>query len=190
MSCTYCDIIKGNKHGAVVYEDEKIISFLSEQPATIGHLIVLPKRHVPIFEELTDSEVSHLFTVANKLSIAVFESVKTEGTNVIVYNGVGAGQDEPHISVNIIARKSGDGIFLEWTPRQLGESEMAAIELRLKNEIEESSAVTHEETAPKEASEEAKNAEPSEPLEKDTTKRDYLKQKEESYLIKQLRRVP
>jgi histidine triad (HIT) family protein len=132
MACEYCDIIDREKESANIYEDDKVVAFLSDQPATIGHIVVAPKKHSPIFEAIDDGIVEHLFKIVNKISIAVFEAIKCEGTNVIVQNGVEAGQEAPHFSVNIIPRKGDDGLLFEWAPKQLSEEEMATIELQLR----------------------------------------------------------
>ena len=185
MTCEYCEIIQGEKEAAKIYEDDKVIAFLSDQPATIGHIIVAPKKHAPIIEAVSDEDIDHVFKIANKISVAVFESLKIEGTNLIVHNGVEAGQEMPHFSVNIIPRKTGDGLMFEWQPKQLKEEEMATIELQLKEEI--GKPVVAAEIPKEEAIEEEPEAK-----EEGAEKKKEIKEgeKEESYLIKQLRRMP
>lgn len=193
MACEYCDIIQGKKGAAVIYSDDQAVAFLSEQPATIGHIIVIPKKHAPILEALGDDDVAHLFSVANRISIAAFEALKIEGTNIIVHNGIEAGQEEPHLSLNIVPRKSDDGMVFEWAPKQLTEEEMATIELQLKQELEkkEPSEPETEKTEEKTPAEEEKSPAPEakEPDGKQEPS-DNLKEKEENYLIKQLKRMP
>ena len=189
MTCEYCDIIEGKKESAKIYEDDKVIAFLAEQPAAIGHVIVAPKRHAPILEALSDEELDQVFKIANKISVAAFEALKIEGTNLIVHNGVEAGQEVPHFSVNIITRKSGDGMMFEWTPRQLSEEEMATVEIQLKEEMEKPEIPTE---IPTEAAAEgeAKGEEGEKGAGEEKKEGEEGEEKEESYLIKQLRRMP
>lgn len=177
MACEYCEIIEGKKEAAKVYEDDTVIAFLAEQPSAIGHVVVAPKRHVPILEAVSDDELDQVFKIANKISVAAFEALKIEGTNIIVHNGVEAGQETAHFSVNIVSRKSGDGMMFEWTPRQLSEEEMATVEIQLKEEMEKPEVPAE---IPKEIAAEGE-AEGEEGA---------GEEKEESYLIKQLRRMP
>ncbi len=197
MSCGYCELIKGKKPSGMIYNGEHIAAFLSNTPATIGHVIVTPKEHIPIMEALPDDLIDRLFRVVNKSSIAIFEAVKCEGTNIIVNNGVEAGQEEPHMSVHILARRTGDGLSFDWQPKQLQEHEMAAVEVNLKKEIErpeikmEAKEETAEETGEEEEAreEETEEKRPEEEKEK-PEKKEKKKEKEENYLIKQLRRMP
>ncbi|MBW2996936.1 HIT family protein [Candidatus Woesearchaeota archaeon] len=182
MACEYCDIIEGKKESAKIYEDSKIVAFLADQPAAIGHIVVAPKRHVPILEAVSDDELDQIFKIANNISVAAFESLKIEGTNIIVHNGVEAGQEAPHFSVNIISRKSGDGMVFEWVPKQLSEEEMATVELQLKEEMEKPEVPAE---IPKEVA-----AEGEEKKEGEAKGEKEGEEKEESYLIKQLRRMP
>lgn len=171
-SCKLCEIFK-QKEG-VVYEDKDVIAVLSQEPAATGHIILSPKKHYPIIEQIPDYEFAHLFHIANKLSIAVFETVGCQGTNIIIQNGVAAGQTIPHASIHIIPRKEGDKLDFQWAPRQLSEEEMSTIELKIK---EEAKTIGDFEKEKK----------------KEAIKLDKKKEKissEENYLIKQLRRIP
>ena len=101
--CEYCEIINSKK-AAIVYEDDKCIAFLAERPVAAGHVIVAPKTHTPIFEEIGDELIGHCFNIATKLSVAVFEAIGAKGTNMIVHNGVEGGQQVAHFCINIISR--------------------------------------------------------------------------------------
>jgi len=182
MSCEYCDMIAGKKEAAKVYEDDKVIAFLSPTPATIGHIVITPKKHVPIFEGVEDAIVEHVSKVANKISIALFEAIKCEGTNLIIQNGMAAGQETPHFSANILARRSGDGFIFEWAPKPLNEEEMAAVELQLKQELEAKPA----EKMPEPAAEEKKE----ETAEKKDEVKEEKPNEEDNYLVRQLKRMP
>ena len=183
MSCRICDMIEGKVSCARIYEDEQVVAFLAERPATIGHIIVTPKKHCPIFESLGDELVEHISAVANKISIAVFEAIKCEGTNMIVHNGLEAGQEDPHFCVNVIARNGGDGLSFEWTPKQTSDDELGTLELQLKEELEKKPAPVVAPTQssssgekPESDGEDGGDEEESEP--------------EENYMIKQLKRMP
>ncbi|MBW2966865.1 HIT domain-containing protein [Candidatus Woesearchaeota archaeon] len=198
MVCKYCDIIQGKKKAAKIYEDYLLVAFLSEEPATIGHVVVIPKKHQVIFEEIEPTEAAYIFKVVNKLAIALFETLKIEGTNILIKNGVEAGQEVPHFSVNIIGRNASDGIALEWEPKQLTDQQMATIEMKLKEELA-SPTPSAAMAAPKvpEAAAEIGGEQGSEQTagagsaaEKSETAISTPKEKEESYLIKQLRRIP
>jgi histidine triad (HIT) family protein len=115
-----------------VFEDDLSIAFFIDSPSPLGRIILIPKNHFPIIEQSSDSLISHLMVLANKLSTAMFDSLNIQGTNILINNGLSAGQKHSHFSINIIPRVEKDGVGLEWKPKQLSEEEMATSELKLK----------------------------------------------------------
>ena len=59
-----------------------------------------------------------MIAAANKMSIILFELLKVHGTNIIINNGVPAGQKIPHISIDILPRRTEDNLKLDWTLKQ------------------------------------------------------------------------
>lgn len=189
--CNYCDIISGKRKAARIYESSKLLAFIPEKPAGIGHIVIVPKKHAAILEELDDYYMEHLFKAANKMAVLLFETLNIEGTNILMCNGVAAGQEEPHAAIHVIARRAGDGMDFTWTPKQLTEEQVGAVEVQLKNEL--SKPVT--ESGPKDEDDRMPHI--PDPDEQAAVNKvasgahgtgDPVR--EESYLIKQLRRMP
>jgi histidine triad (HIT) family protein len=172
-NCDYCQLIESKTN--LIYEDAKVVAMLAPKPAAIGHIIVLPREHYPIIEQVPDFIVSDLFVKANKISIALFEGLGAHGTNIIVQNGVSAGQKSAHFMVHIIPRKEGDKLDFNWKPRQLTEEEMSTVEIQLK---EASAGIG------------SFQKEPEKPVEIEKKVEKIKAGKEENYLIKQLERIP
>jgi diadenosine tetraphosphate (Ap4A) HIT family hydrolase len=181
-------MVQGKRKAASLYQDGKTVVYLADQPATVGHVMVASRQHLPIFEALSDDEINHLAKITNSTSIAVFEAIKCEGTNILIHNGMDAGQEDPHFSLNIIARRSGDGLNFEWTPKQLGEEEMATVELQMKDELSKRREEPKEEEENKPEQAEKKEEEGKEATAEN--KEEKTEEKEENYLIKQLKRMP
>ncbi|HLD19317.1 MAG TPA: HIT family protein [Candidatus Nanoarchaeia archaeon] len=134
MECTYCDWITSKKN--LLYEDEHSVVLINPKPASAGHLLVLPRKHITIFEQLPSDIGARLGIIANKMSMIQFEALGAQGTNLVIQNGVGAGQTMPHLGIHLIPRKEGDGINLSWKSRPLTEEQMAAVELGLREQLE------------------------------------------------------
>lgn len=160
MECETCEFIKNN--GLKLIEDEHIVAYMSPRPMAKGHMIVVPKNHYPIFENIPDELVAHIFSVVNKLSTIAFETLGCQGTNILINNGLSAGQIDAHFQVNIIPRKENDGLNLEWQPKKQSEDEFAKILDNILNPMKTS------------------KKEPDVMEETD----------EENYLMKSLRRIP
>ena len=135
-SCLVCQIIEKKIPSKVVYEDDKALAVLDVNGANPGHCFVIPKTHYPIIEQVPDDEIGNMFQIANKLSGAIFESLKVEGTNIFVANGIPAGQTVAHFMINVIPRLQNDGINLDWQPKQLDEEEMSTVELKIRDQTE------------------------------------------------------
>ncbi len=175
--CIFCNTVKGKTKLEKIYEDKDFIAVAHPRPAVPGHVFVFPKQHYQIFEQVPDYEVAALFNVVNKISVAVFEAVKAAGTNIILQNGVAAGQEIPHICVHIIPRNEGDGLDFQWEPKPLTEEQMSAVEKKVKEASGEVGQF-----------EDKKKKEPIK-IEKKVKK---VKDEEgkENYMIKQLERIP
>ena len=174
--CEFCDVISGKEEGEIIYEDDKAMAVLHLKPAHPGQIILMPKEHFAIMEQMPDFLINHLFKIANKLSTAVFETLNIQGTNIIVQNGVAAGQSIPHFSINIIPRSEGDGLNYQWEPKQPS-----------KEDVEKAIIVIKEQAAnihPSGFEKEKKKID----IQKEETKK--ITSKEENYLIKQLKRIP
>ena len=125
--CPYCQMIEEKDQHIIIYEDEHTLAILNPMPASLGHILVLPKQHHTILEQLHDPLAGHLLIVASKLSAVLFD-VLGGGTNVLVNNGAGAGQTIPHVAIHIIPRQDGDNIQLTWQPKDISQEELAEVE--------------------------------------------------------------
>lgn len=174
-SCVLCQIVSGNVPSYKVYEDDFTLAVLDVNGANPGHCFVIPKNHYPILEQVPDEELGKHFVVANKISSAIFEVLKVQGTNIFVRNGIPAGQQVAHFMINIIPRKENDGINLQWKPKQLTEEEMSTIEIKLKEQIRGVGI-----TKPRQQKKPREESVRMEPITDD----------EDDYFMKQARRIP
>ena len=177
-TCLICQIVANKVPSYKIYEDDLILALLDVNGANPGHCFVIPKNHYPIIEHVPDQELVNLFSVANKISSAIFENLKVQGTNIFVANGIPAGQTVAHFVINVIPRMENDGINLQWKPKQLTEEEMSTVELKLKESIQNIGVEKVQEIKkPEAAAETQKNI----PISDDD---------EDDYIAKQLRRIP
>ncbi|MFH1591265.1 MAG: HIT domain-containing protein [archaeon] len=131
--CEYCRILE-DSNTPKIYEDEHVVAFASAKPVAEGQITIISKRHHPIIELVPDYVVADIFSVANKVSMALFDELKVEGTNILVQNGVPAGQQVAHFSAHVVPRRQNDGLNYQWEPKKLTEEEMSTIEIKYKEE--------------------------------------------------------
>src|SRR3989338_6838730 len=135
MACEFCNIVNGEGKSIILYEDERAIIAARDTALTPGQITVFPKVHVPIIELVSDDLFSHCAVLANAVSIVLFERLGSKGTNILVRNGLGAGQSVPHVAIEVIPRQENDGLALTWEAKQLMEDEMERVFVLLKEEI-------------------------------------------------------
>ncbi len=136
VDCEFCSIVNKELEGEELYRDDKVVGVLHLKPAAPGHILVFTAHHYPILEQVPDFEVGHVFSVANKLSTVVFETLGVDGTNIIIENGVAAGQSIPHVVAHIIPRHENDGLKLQWQPKKVGNDEMDIAQHQIKEQTE------------------------------------------------------
>jgi histidine triad (HIT) family protein len=100
--CAFCKIVRNEAPASPVYEDDKVIAFLSIQPINIGHTLVVPKKHYNNIYEMPEEEVAHLYKIVKKAAYAVKNAVSAEGIRIVQNNGEAAGQVIFHLHVHII----------------------------------------------------------------------------------------
>ena len=66
--CIFCDIVAGRAPAHRVGENERALAILDVSPYAPGHTLVLSKRHVPFWHDLTASEAAGVFALAHRLA--------------------------------------------------------------------------------------------------------------------------
>ena len=135
-TCEFCLIVDNKVEAEDLYEDDICRAVLHLKPVAAGQILIFPKNHYSILEQVPDEIVKHLFVVANKLGTALFDSLNIQGTNMLVQNGVAAGQSVAHFSINIVPRSEEDGLGLEWQPKQASPQELDAAHKAIKDTLE------------------------------------------------------
>jgi len=113
-----CIICKRKFEKNILFEDDKIIISLAVEPSVNGHIQIFSKEHYTIMEQAPNDVLNDMISAANKMSMILFESMKVHGTNIIINNGVPAGQKIPHFAIDILPRRTDDNLKLDWTLKQ------------------------------------------------------------------------
>ncbi|WP_063891029.1 MULTISPECIES: HIT family protein [Streptomyces] len=107
--CPFCHIVRGVAPARVVREWADVLAIRPRGGGvTPGHVLVLPKTHVP--DVAADPVVSAL-TMRHAAELAA----EVGDCNVITSRGTAATQTVLHLHIHVVPRRPGDGIQLPWT---------------------------------------------------------------------------
>jgi ATP adenylyltransferase len=113
--CLFCKVQKDNNDIAnwIVKRSKFSFMILNAYPYNAGHVMVVPYRHIPSIELLSDEEVIDLFHLVKESMDAIRNSYNPNGFNVGINIGRVAGAGiENHVHVHIVPRWNGDANFM------------------------------------------------------------------------------
>ncbi len=126
-NCIFCKIVSGDIPSKKVYDDPNFIGILDINPATEGHVLLIPKQHFQILPQMPQDIVGNLGLACASISAKILKGFKCDGTSIFIANGGVAGQRAPHFMVHIIPRKENDEILLNPTLKELDDSKFNSI---------------------------------------------------------------
>lgn len=113
-NCIFCKISKHIIPSSVVYEDDDVIAFLDIGQATIGHTLVIPKKHYENLLTTPRDVMNKVMNVAQRIGQILIKDFKAKGVNILTNCYEAAGQTVMHFHVHIIPRYiSSDGFKIE-----------------------------------------------------------------------------
>jgi histidine triad (HIT) family protein len=131
--CLFCKLVAGDLPGTIVHADDRTVAFMDINPATRGHLLVVPRAHVRDLLEVPDDDLAACATVAKELARRASERLGADGVNLLNSCGREAWQTVFHFHVHVIPRYAGDPLRLPWNPAPGDRDEIAAAADALKS---------------------------------------------------------
>jgi len=77
-------------------------------PVSPGHTLIIPKRHVASFFDITDDELADLMSLLQRARDDLDREFHPAGYNIGINDGTAAGQTVPHLHIHLIPRYTGD----------------------------------------------------------------------------------
>lgn len=104
----FTKIINHEIPASIVYEDDTVLAFLDINPIHKGHTLIIPKAPSEnVFDTPADT-LAHMMKVAQKLAHAIQDATQCDGINLLMNNGVAAGQEVPHTHLHVVPRFTDD----------------------------------------------------------------------------------
>jgi histidine triad (HIT) family protein len=113
--CTFCAIAAGDIPATMVLHDDDVAAFLDARPVFKGHVLIVPRAHVPTLSDMPAAGLSTLFAAVQRVARAVESGLGADGTFVAMNNKVS--QSVPHLHVHVVPRRKKDGLRGFFWPR-------------------------------------------------------------------------
>lgn len=101
MGTVFTKIINGEIPGRFVYEDDEIVAFLTIEPMTQGHTLVVPRAEIDNWQDVDKETFGRVMAVAQLIGKAVCRAFNTKRSGVII-----AGLEVPHLHVHVFPTRS------------------------------------------------------------------------------------
>ena len=104
LACPFCTlpperILLTSAHGVIIRDGF---------PISPGHTLVIPRRHVDSFFNLTAGERVDLLGLLDQAKASIEKEFKPDTYNVGINDGPAAGQTVSHLHIHLIPRYTGD----------------------------------------------------------------------------------
>jgi diadenosine tetraphosphate (Ap4A) HIT family hydrolase len=96
MASIFTKIINRELPGRFVYEDDDVVAFLTIEPMTQGHTLVVPRAEIDQWQDVDAAAFNQVMGVSQLIGKAVCKAFDVERAGVII-----AGLEVPHLHVHV-----------------------------------------------------------------------------------------
>lgn len=130
MASIFSRIVAGEIPSYKVAENEEFYAFLDINPLAKGHTLVIPKREVDYFFDLTDEEIGAMQVFAKKVATAIKEAYPCVKVGQAVL-----GLEVPHAHIHLVPMQSEKDMLFTNPKLKLTAEEFAEIAQRINSHL-------------------------------------------------------
>lgn len=108
MSETGCIFCHLDQDREIIAENDLAIAFYDTFPVNPGHTLIIPKRHVANYFDLTDGEIVAMQSLLKQVKQIIEQRYSPDGYNIGVNVNMAGGQSIFHVHMYLIPRFFGD----------------------------------------------------------------------------------
>lgn len=102
--CIFCNLASER----IIAENELCLAIRDGFPVSEGHTLIIPKRHVADYFDLTSDEIAAMQAMMKESKCQLDNTLHPDGYNVGVNVNAAAGQTVFHVHMHLIPRYIGD----------------------------------------------------------------------------------
>lgn len=104
-NCPFCRVESDRE---IIAFSALSLAFFDGFPVSPGHALIIPRRHVASFFDLTKEEQQDMLNLADEVKRIVDDRFHPDGYNIGINVGEAAGQSIFHVHLHLIPRYAGD----------------------------------------------------------------------------------
>jgi histidine triad (HIT) family protein len=124
--CIFCKIAAGELPATVVASEERALAFLDINPATRGHMLVIPRAHAQDIHDIGGEDLAATTALAQRVAGMARERLGADGVTLLQASGAAGWQTVFHFHIHVIPRYVGDAMRQPWVPAPGDPQELAA----------------------------------------------------------------
>jgi histidine triad (HIT) family protein len=129
MASIFTMIINGDIPGHFVYRDDQCVAFMSIEPLTEGHTLVVPIEEVDHWIDLDPELIAHLMMVAQRVGQAIDALYSPRRVGLLI-----VGDEVPHVHIHVTPIDSARDLDFVNAGSATSE-ELAVVAERLRNAL-------------------------------------------------------
>ncbi|OQW87135.1 MAG: HIT family protein [Rhodoferax ferrireducens] len=102
--CPFCSLPQAR----VIDSNATAMTIRDGYPVSLGHSLLIPKRHIGSFFDLSKQEHHDILELLDRAKVAIDKEFQPQGYNIGINDGTVAGQTVPHLHMHLIPRYTGD----------------------------------------------------------------------------------
>ncbi|GAA1056222.1 hypothetical protein GCM10017608_27200 [Agromyces luteolus] len=107
--CAFCDYLSGNRPYTVLWREKRVAVLVTREQRGVGHVLVIPTRHIPTLLDLADWEARDLMIAIRDAARTIDLTFERPGIAVWQNNGKSARQAIPHLHFHVAGTLPGGG---------------------------------------------------------------------------------
>ncbi len=112
-ACAFCSYLAGTRPYTILWTEPRVAALVTQEQRGIGHLLVLPTRHVVTLLDLADAEAEDLMLAVRDAAATIDRTYERPGIAVWQNNGTAAHQAIPHLHFHVAGTLPGGGTNLD-----------------------------------------------------------------------------
>ena len=117
--CVFCKIVNGEIPSKKIYEDDNVIGILDISQATVGHSLIIPKKHYENILSIDDIDYLNVMKAVKLVTNKIGRNLPVKGFNILNNCNEAAGQTVMHFHVHILPRYDNDDLKIEFKSHEL-----------------------------------------------------------------------